>query len=788
MAKKKNTPISVSQEKTAQAQHVFEHYHQITHNLHASKDQKQVETALTEINNLPESAQLALLKELSKEHQVDAADVLIALNELSPLKSVRKEARRSLIRLEGTKIYPRWKPPIDRTPPISAIQPSTNPPRFWKGLVDTDATGEAQLLLFWEQGEDYKEVCILGFYLNLRHEGVKDSFTNIDSKRGTERYIAQIAAKTPTLEWKNCSLVEGRHLLRKALIVHARHGTTPPGNYRSNLPLINQLIMEVEGVALDEKSSILHGLDPQRTVISFIEVWAREVYGTAYDLLSHDSPLREGLSRDEWIERRKAWAEEAEPSGLEPGYIIEHEHHKSILWLPESFNQGYSAIHKEVEAGWSLEMDDIPLSDPLPELPQTTAIYEETQRHWFWASYILVQENGDWRIQSMTDESIIAQNLSIEDLQKEQQELDDQMGAFVKKYARAKALQLDDEDAEIYLDEMSIRMKQAIYYTDALIKKLPFDQSHYEDAANRMVSLGHFERCIAYLTQMTRRFPEKRGLYLRRKALVEQRISRAYSDQEDESQAEYYKELAQESLRESLAAENTFEAHISLAELLVGAKELDEAEDHLLQAKDLVTIAEEAAMRLGQGTMIDEDGYEIPFSEKQAQIEFHLGEIAAGREEYRKALSYYQRAIELEPDSGNAWFAAGEAHQALEHFEEAETNYKRAIELEPESIGYYYRFSQMHAKNDQPSKAIKVLEEGLIANPDSVVLRIYIALLYMEMDDYRQAEIFLNKAEHIDPESPLVRSFREVLNSKKLEQTSATNKQSKPVKQKKKRR
>ena len=94
----------------------------------------------------------------------------------------------------------------------------------------------------------------------------------------------------------------------------------------------------------------------------------------------------------------------------------------------------------------------------------------------------------------------------------------------------------------------------------------------------------------------------------------------------------------------------------------------------------------------------------------------------------------------------------------------------------------------MHAKNDQPSKAIKTLEEGLIANPDSVVLCIYIAMLYMEMDDYRQAEIFLNKAERIDPEAPLVHSFREMLNSKKLEQTSATNKLSKPLKQKKKRR
>src|SRR5260370_16714427 len=135
MGKKKNTPISVSQEEHAQAQYTFEQYHQIADNLRMSKDQKQAETALAEINNLPESAQVDLLKELSKENQVDAADVLTAINELSPLKSVRKEARRSLIRLESGRIYPPWEPPIHRTPSITPIHLPPNPPPLCHHLL-----------------------------------------------------------------------------------------------------------------------------------------------------------------------------------------------------------------------------------------------------------------------------------------------------------------------------------------------------------------------------------------------------------------------------------------------------------------------------------------------------------------------------------------------------------------------------------------------------------------------------------------------------------------------------
>ncbi len=57
-----------------------------------------------------------------------------------------------------------------------------------------------------------------------------------------------------------------------------------------------------------------------------------------------------------------------------------------------------------------------------------------------------------------------------------------------------------------------------------------------------------------------------------------------------------------------------------MAELLIEEDEdLDEAEDHLLQAKELIT--------------------DDP--EEEAHIEMHLGEIATEREEYEEALKHH---------------------------------------------------------------------------------------------------------------------------------------------------
>jgi tetratricopeptide (TPR) repeat protein len=784
LSKKKTTQITVSQEETTQVQHVFEHYQQIANNLHASKNQEQAETALAEITNLSENAQIVLLKELAKENQVAAADVLIAINELSTLKSVRKEARRSLIRLEGARIYPHWKSPVDRTPAISALQlASANPPRFWKGLVsDTLEEGGVQLFLFWEQGDDYKDIRIFGFLLEFWDSGVKDFFTNVERKRGVEKFIDEIRKSVYDAEMEDCSLVEGRRLLLKALAANKKYGTTPHKEYSFNLSLIKQLVLEApdlgEDAELDEDSiggkiKNLHDLDPMNVVTEFVErCCINEDYDTAYDLLSQDSPLREGLSRDEWIERRESWAAEAKPDILQPNFIFEHEPPTPMVWIPSSVIVHYTKRHKKVEAAWSVELEDTPLGDTLPELPKATAIYEETGRHWFWASYNLVQEDDGWRIETMTDESMIAQDLSVQELQAKILTLESQANEITRKSGIKGRKQLSEEELVDHLVAIMDPIMLSSYYSDILIKKSPSDRSAYEEALVRMSTLGFYERCLTYLIPMAQQFPEERGLCLRRIAAIQLQMSKEFrndddDDDDDDGRAERFEKLAEETLRESLAAEDNYMTHISLADILLEGERYYEAEEHLLQAKEL---------------MADTD------PEEEAHVELHLGEIAAERGQFEEALSYYQRVVELEPNSAGGWFYVGEVHEELEHFEEAETSYKRAIELDPDSPGYYHALSSLYKNQDQPAKALQTLEEGLAANPDSIASHLYLVSLYIKREDYQQAETMLSKAERIDPDSLEVRSFRHVLNATKSKHMHDTKMLNKPSKQKKKKR
>src|SRR6266849_81174 len=291
--KKKTSQIPVSLEHSTQAQHLLDRYHEIAENLHASKNQEQAEAALAEINTMPEGVQMALLKALSKEHHTDAADVLIAINELSPTKSMRKEARRSLIGLQGVRIYPQWSPPIDRTP---AVQVTSSPLRFWKGMVtDSRDVGEVQLALGFEQEDNPSQVRVLVFLLEFYHDGVKDFFSRTGNKRTADNFFAEMETHLTDVETKDCSLAQARRLILEALDVNKRNGTHPHKDYRFNSYLVNQLILEVPGleeaeleeeVEPEEEDTIdLHGLSPSEVVVNFVEFWVNGDFELAYELL-----------------------------------------------------------------------------------------------------------------------------------------------------------------------------------------------------------------------------------------------------------------------------------------------------------------------------------------------------------------------------------------------------------------------------------------------------------------------------------------------------------------------
>ncbi len=663
MAKKKNKAgLVVQEEDMVQAQPLLDQYHKIAGELRRSFSVDQVEPALTNINDLPEAAQVALLKALAKEQHVDAADVLLAINELSPLKNIRKEARRALIHLEEARIYPRWHMPLNQTSPYRMVVPSFG------------STDEEMPLADFDDGFDEDED--------------EDEFDDYD----------------------------------------------------------------------EEDDVDFHEMSPQDVVGTFVRLWVKGRFRTAYDLLTDDSPLRDGLAKDAWVERRKAWAEEAKPEeySLVADLIHERSAQETEDRLPNEVSANSETIdpattYKTIVLDWSTEFADISSSATLPELPHATLVYDKTGRHWFWSSYVLIeQEDSSWLIHSMTDEGLNARHLPATVLRERIEAHKNFLNALRQEVKPSKL-----EDVEPYVDVSLWRMIQTFYYYDALIAQLPQERSLYEEIATRALSGFQYERCMAYMELMVERFSEERAATLRLLASIQRQYSDTCFEEGDDDRAFRFLELAKEALRESLAIENTFAAHVVLAKLLTEDMEdhLDEAEEHLREAE---------ALSSGPAD--------------EANIEIHLGKIDTEREEDEEALLHFQRATELEPNSAPAWFNLAGAYNRLENVEEAKNSYRQAIELQPDDVNLYIHLSFLY-KSEQDDMAIEVLKEGLSANPDSVELCIALSTFYTTIDDYEQAEGYLDKAEQIDPDDVMVEMMRPMLKSMRTLYTSMRTRQ-----------
>ena len=66
-----------------------------------------------------------------------------------------------------------------------------------------------------------------------------------------------------------------------------------------------------------------------------------------------------------------------------------------------------------------------------------------------------------------------------------------------------------------------------------------------------------------------------------------------------------------------------------------------------------------------------------------AELYLHIGDTYDKMGEREKAISYFQRAIQLDPNHANAHLLLGMTYRALNHVEEARPHFEKVLKLEP---------------------------------------------------------------------------------------------------------
>jgi Flp pilus assembly protein TadD len=720
MSRNKETDSTLSSAEEQQIEQFLKQVPEIATQIVDLPRQTEIVSLLQPITILSDVAQITLLKAIAKLNDTASADIALAFYTYNTQKEVRKEAKRALIRLASGKHFPRWEPQPEE-PVVSSN--TFQAPRFWQGWVSqTREEGEIQLILTWEQGNDARLLmCTLDFW----KQGLKYCLLDAGVKRHIEDYSHELRQRMPDTPFVSCTLAEGRSLIKEALSLNSWRNAEPYSNFQTNRPLIERLLQWDEESIPASARLIQTDLDPAEVAINYLGAWALGDYGLAYDLLSQQSEIREGEDREQWISKRRAWHDEAKPSYLELSFVHERTPIDAELGLPIS----EQATNRVVDLGWSLELQDTPLSGTLTETVMGTAISKDTHRYWSWASYTLIQEQGVWRIQQMRDEGAQAQGLSVEELHKrvkEGQKLITQL------------MEANPQPSEDIVEDVSWHQTRLLHYYDALIALLPQEFAVLEEAYGQAILAGNLERVLVYLERLVQRFPQqKRTEHLRRLGSTFATLAYKRDDPESDARRQLLLEKAEQALRQALAAEPLALGHILLAELFLSQNRHYEAEIELADAQKLQP-TEQDALPIAAG----------------------LGNIAMRRDQYAEAIPHFEKVAELNPQHPGIWFNLGFANRLLDNLEAAEQYYQKAVAQEPQDARPYAELVALYMKQARRQDARNIAEQAIVANPQSAHLQALLASVLLELGDRFRAERRLEIAEQLDPHLDFVQSVR----------------------------
>jgi len=535
-----------------------------------------------------------------------------------------------------------------------------------------------------------------------------------------------------------------------------------------------------EAMSLFDKLFAAQELEP--VVYDFLEAWWDGDYEKAFDFLSSNSPLLDGLPRDEWVALRQRWHNEAQPEEGRAPHVLELGEDIEDDGLDDETDDDLDGVADEdeqeeesdedesfiVEAYWSLECKETPLSSQLKELPKATAIFPDTGRHWFWVNFTLVDEDDEWHIHDMSDEGAKALALSPDEIRERLHKIEQHLKKRGEELEENEELALaeedeedDMEDEEDEYDELSLAQSlglieevvsisaRTMHYCDVLITQEPQkDATIYDDAYNQAKSIQDHERAIVYLQGKADNFPAESADALRALGVVSMSLADTYEEEDNALRKEHFLALAEKVVRGAIATDNAPLGYLELAEVFMKQhKPVEEAEALLHQAEALSPSLQETAL-----------------------IEASLAIIAKRRGDTEGALQHYQRVSQATPDFPTIWLNIGQLQHELGQHDKAEESLRYSIEVEPEEVDAYVGLANIYMTIQHDFKKAKnVLEQGLEVDGQSPDLLVAFTLLYGGQKDLHTAQDYLEEAEEIAPDLDIVREMRAKFNLAKAE-------------------
>ncbi|NEQ65096.1 MAG: tetratricopeptide repeat protein [Symploca sp. SIO2D2] len=132
-------------------------------------------------------------------------------------------------------------------------------------------------------------------------------------------------------------------------------------------------------------------------------------------------------------------------------------------------------------------------------------------------------------------------------------------------------------------------------------------------------------------------------------------------------------------------------------------------------------------------------------------------------ERYEEALESSQTAIDLEPQSVNGWANRAEALDSLERYKEALESFQQAIDLEPQSVNGWANRGHTLRNLQQYEEALSACEQALKIDPQEPESLSCQALILSFLNDFEQAIAVIDQAITLKPQQVVYKANRGII-------------------------
>jgi tetratricopeptide (TPR) repeat protein len=132
---------------------------------------------------------------------------------------------------------------------------------------------------------------------------------------------------------------------------------------------------------------------------------------------------------------------------------------------------------------------------------------------------------------------------------------------------------------------------------------------------------------------------------------------------------------------------------------------------------------------------------------------YELGFFSDMRGDYQKSIDYYNRYLDIDPFNYSTWFNLGITFNKAGDYKKAIDAYEYVLALDENFDQALFNIGNAHANNGEYIKAIKKYIEFLEIQPDNDDAYCYIGECYLNLQDYRKAEIYYQEAIKLNKEN-----------------------------------